>query len=120
MLENGYDTDAWCGLYRHKLIWAIASINADADSWCGQSLIYSIPDSIGGSKNGGTRYARSPFGIQIVSFSCSFRQKNLQNNPTLGVGAPREILNPPLERYCDILRSGNAVYIGKETFYNSL
>ena len=38
---------------------------------------------IGGSKGRG----HVP-GVQILSFSCSFRQKNLQNNHNLGVGAP--------------------------------
>ena len=32
MLENGYDTDAWCGLYRYKLMWA------HTDARCGQGL----------------------------------------------------------------------------------
>ena len=31
---------------------------------------------------------RTPLGVQILSFSCSFRPKKLQNNPNLGVGAP--------------------------------
>ena len=42
MLENGYEADAWCGLYRYKSMWAITSVNADADadadSRCGQGL----------------------------------------------------------------------------------
>ena len=29
-----------------------------------------------------------PLGVQILSFSCSFWQKKLKNNSTLGVGAP--------------------------------
>ena len=39
----------------------------------------------------------TPPGVQILSFSCSFRQKNLQNNPNLGIGAPPlgKILDPP-------------------------
>ena len=32
--------------------------------------------------------------VKILSFSCSFRQKKLQNNPTLGVGAPLPQKNP--------------------------
>ena len=36
MLENGYDADARCGLYRYKLMCAITSVHAD--SRCGQSL----------------------------------------------------------------------------------
>ena len=41
---NGYDADACCGLYRHKLMWAITSVNADA--WCDQDLKFSnFPDS---------------------------------------------------------------------------
>ena len=36
MLENGYDADAWCGLYRYKLMWAITGGNAD--TVCGQGL----------------------------------------------------------------------------------
>ena len=36
---------------------------------------------------GGARDAPS-LGVQILSFSCSFRQKNLQNNPNLGISAP--------------------------------
>ena len=42
-----------------------------------------------------------PFpGVQILPFSCSFQQKQLQNNTKLGVGAPhlRKILDPPLTR----------------------
>ena len=42
---------------------------------------------IGGSR-GGAPETRAPLGVQILSFSCSFRQKNLQNNPNLGVVAP--------------------------------
>ena len=42
---------------------------------------------IGGSK--GAPFTRAPaWGVQILSFSCSFRQKNLQNNTNLEVGAP--------------------------------
>ena len=33
VLENGYDTDAWCELYMYKSIGAITNINADAQ--CG-------------------------------------------------------------------------------------
>ena len=36
ILENGYDTDAWCGFYRYKSMLAITSVNADAQ--CGQGL----------------------------------------------------------------------------------
>ena len=36
MLVNGYDADAWYGLYKYKLMWAITSVNADAR--CGQGL----------------------------------------------------------------------------------
>ena len=51
----------------------------------------------GGSK-GGARDAR-PTGVQILSFSCSFRLKKLVSTPTLGVGAPPgKILDPPLPR----------------------
>ena len=39
-------------------------------------------------------------GVQILSFSYRFRQKNLVSTPTLGVGAPlRKILDPPLETF---------------------
>ena len=34
------------------------------------------------------RIQGTPPGVQILSFSCSFRQKNVQNTPTSGVGAP--------------------------------
>ena len=34
MLANGYDTDAWCGLQWCKSMWAITSINVDADGRC--------------------------------------------------------------------------------------
>ena len=37
--------------------------------------------------NGGRQGRGSPPGVQILSFSCSFQQKKLQNNPNLGVGA---------------------------------
>ena len=50
---------------------------------------------IGGSN--GVPGTRTPLGLQILSFSCSFRQKNLQKNSNLGVGAPLgKILDPPL------------------------
>ena len=50
---------------------------------------------IGGSK-GGARDA-SPLGVQILSFSCSFWQKNWKIIALLGVGAPLgKILDPPL------------------------
>ena len=39
---------------------------------------------IGGSKG----VLGTPPGVQILSFLCSFRQKKLQNNPDMGVGAP--------------------------------
>ena len=44
-----------------------------------------------------------PLGVQILSFSCSFRQKNLQNNrlahPLWELAPPpRKILDPPLKR----------------------
>ena len=40
MLVNGYDADAWCGLYRYKLMWAITSVKAyaDTDARRGQGL----------------------------------------------------------------------------------
>ena len=40
MLENVYDADPWCGLYRYQSMWAITSINADADTdaRCGYTL----------------------------------------------------------------------------------
>ena len=31
---------------------------------------------------------RAPLGVQILSFSCSFRPKKCVSTPTLGVGAP--------------------------------
>ena len=42
-LENGDDTDAWCGLNRYKSMWAITSVKADtdADTRCGQGLLVS-------------------------------------------------------------------------------
>ena len=41
---------------------------------------------------------RAPLGVQILSFSCSFRPKKLVSTPNLGVGAPPpgKILDPPL------------------------
>ena len=53
MLMNGYHTDTWYELYRYKLMWAITSANANADTgdWCGQNLIahilFSCPLSTG-------------------------------------------------------------------------
>ena len=38
MLENGYDADACCGLNRYESMWAITSVNANADARCGQGL----------------------------------------------------------------------------------
>ena len=34
MLQNSYDGDAWCGLYKYKSMWAITSVNAEADVSC--------------------------------------------------------------------------------------
>ena len=42
--------------------------------------------AIGGSK--GDARDVPPLGVQILSFSCSFCQKKLQNNRNSGVGAP--------------------------------
>ena len=40
ILENGYDADTWCGLYRYRLMRPITSVNADDDSdaWFNQGL----------------------------------------------------------------------------------
>ena len=43
MLENGYEASAWCWLYRHKLMWAITSVNSDVDDRCGQGLKLVVP-----------------------------------------------------------------------------
>ena len=39
----------------------------------------------------GRAHSPAPPGVQILSFPCSFRQKNLQNNPNL------ELAHPPRE-----------------------
>ena len=48
-----------------------------------------------------------PRGVQILSFSCSFRQKNLENNSTFGSWRTllRKILDPPLSCFSDLLDS---------------
>ena len=33
--EKGYDTNAWCGLYRYKSMWAITSVNVEGSVWPG-------------------------------------------------------------------------------------
>ena len=49
---------------------------------------------IGGSKGGGRQGRAPPLGVQILSFSCSFRQKNWKIIVLLGVGASPPGENP--------------------------
>ena len=42
MLENGYDTDAWCGSCRHRSMWPTTSVNADAP--CDKTLRNSLTE----------------------------------------------------------------------------
>ena len=53
---------------------------------------------IGGSKGGRQGRAPPPGGVQILSFSCSFREKKLKNNSTFGSWRTSlgKILDPPL------------------------
>ena len=50
MLEDGYNTDAWCGLYKYKLMWAITSINDDWSVWPGPSFNGMLKISINNQK----------------------------------------------------------------------
>ena len=50
-------------------------------------ILYLDDICIGGSRGGGARDTPLPWGVQILSFSCIFRQK-MVSTPTLGVGVP--------------------------------
>ena len=65
---------------------------------CCTSHHWQNANAIGGSKGGGgARDARPPPGAQILSFSCSFRQKVEKIIPLWELAPPlRKILDPPL------------------------